>query len=213
MRRRNYRGAVFSPCGDRGGHGTLGGVPQRPTLSVDADEERQFDGRQTRQQRPAPQRRATGRRRIIATLRVCARKAEGHGRDPDPRISMEGGTVHPKPVAQAVAGRVVEWQAAHMHTSTGRLAANQQPRFRLHPHHRPRLVVEFAGARATGADVREQYLKRSAIRDGCWLHGSQATFNRKTLRSNPLAARPPMAPSPGMIDPSRRPPTGQVLSL
>lgn len=84
--------------------------------------------------------------------------AEGHGRDPDLRISVEGGTVYPKPAAQAVAGGVVERQAALMHASTGGLSADQKPRFRLHPHHRPRFVSEFASARATGADIREQGL-------------------------------------------------------
>ena len=166
VRERDHCGPIGAPCRDGLGHRTPRCVPQRPPLSMSADQQRQFHPRQACQERLSPERGAPGWWRIIAAFGIGPRKAECHGGHTNTCVRIEGAPIQSKPLAQAVAGRVVERQSAFMHASPRRLAADQQPDIGGYLHHRARFMAELLDARAACANARKQRVKLRLFQPG-----------------------------------------------
>ncbi len=96
---------------------------------------------------------------MVAALGTGAGIAEGHRRDPGPRIGLEGRPINALPDAQALAGRVIERKAADLDPSAGRLVADQDPGLGRHLEDGSRRVGEVRRAGATGANPGEQVLE------------------------------------------------------
>ena len=128
-----------------------------PAVGVAADEEGEADRGHGGQRAGAPGGGADGGRRQVGALGVVAGEAEGHGQDGEAAAVVEGVAVDAEPVAEAVAGGVVEGAAERVHAGAGGLAAEEDRRGRREPGHRPRRVGgggrrEARGAEAAGAD-------------------------------------------------------------
>jgi hypothetical protein len=162
----------------------LRAVAERPGLGVAADQQGQLDAGSSASRPGPPQLGAAARRGVVAALRRRARIAEGLGGDAEAAVGVEGLVVDAEPVAQAVAGRIGERQAAFMHPAAGGLAADQQPGFRKDVHHGARRMRQLAEAGPAGADVVQNSLKAA-------LHRIRRSRHRpRRQAAGPRAPRP-----------------------
>src|SRR5690606_8665009 len=125
-----------------------------------ADRQDELDTMQPGEEFAMPAPRAFTARRQIAACIIETWKAEPHRHDRDLRFVIERLAVDTHPVAQAIAGRVVERYPGRMHTGIRCLAGYEQTCRRTSPDHRSRLMRQWPAQRllhayATGPDFRE----------------------------------------------------------
>ena len=119
-------------------------------LRVVADKQRQLDLFQQRQQARVPARRAFRAGRRVAALRQAARIAEAGRQDGDAGGVVEDLAPDAEPVAQALAGGVVEGGAGLVRERARGLARDQQPRARIELEHGLRAERQMRGAERAG---------------------------------------------------------------
>lgn len=161
MRQGNITWCELAPSPDGFGHVRFLAVAQIALQGVGSDEERERKFGQGREQRRVPQRRAFLSRRKIVTGRIVAGKAEAHADDGDEFFIVERLAIHAEPIAQAVAGWIVERQARFVHANTGRLRDDANLRRHAGPDDGARLVRQVWRTNAAGADVFQQRRERT----------------------------------------------------
>lgn len=138
MRQGNLpRGQEFFPSSHVGGQGITALCAQVPALCVVADQQEKLQLRHGGEQAPMPLLATNPRRRQIRPTAVLPGKAERHRHGDNAPGVVKLVPIHAHPLAQALSGRVVEWQPAAMHVRAGRLAAHADPRRSRQPCHRP----------------------------------------------------------------------------
>ena len=95
-------------------------------LGIGADEQRQAQVWQLRQDAIVPERGAFGEGRIVAAIGRDAGIAEAHGDDGNAGLVVECVAIKLKPVAQAIAAAVIEGQAGFVDTGAGGLADDEE---------------------------------------------------------------------------------------
>lgn len=86
----------------------------------------------------------------------AARIAKTHRHDGDLRLVVKNLSRHAQPIAQTIAGRIVERQAGFVDLGARRLATDQQPRGATGAQNRARPQGQGVGAEPAGAHVRQQ---------------------------------------------------------
>ncbi len=135
------------------GEGSSGALSQMPALGPGAGKDEEFDLRHCGEDPLPPERSADGRGREIGAAGVLSGKAERHGRERDARPVMERFPADAHPAPQPIARRVVERNAALVHSNSRRLAANADSRRGRQPQNRAR-SVRRGGLREAGRACR-----------------------------------------------------------
>ena len=115
---------------------------------MQADGQDGLDRGQARENGIVPGGPALETRRQVALLEVMAGEAETHRQDRDAARIVEPSLVEVHPLAEALAGRVLKGDAAHMGADAGRLAGDDETHAFGNLENRTRLMRQ---RRATGA--------------------------------------------------------------
>lgn len=127
-----------------------------PGLSIETDQQGDLDIRQVRQQGVSPCFSTDLHGRTVTPLLAITWKTEAHRDNGDPFRIIEIRFRDLHPVAQALAGRIIEGCARLIGKVSGRLPRNQDARFGIRLQDRVRLAIHPGFAQAASANLFEQ---------------------------------------------------------
>ena len=177
-----YVRCIVLPMPDRFGQAVFASPAEMPCNRKLSDSKSQFDFGQRSQEFFTPGCSTSFARRQVPR-RPCTGVAESHRYDGKHGRIVKYAAVYAKPFPQAVAARIIEWNAAFMHPNSGCLTGDQYAGLRRSHEHGAGCKRQFGGAKLALLDILVQKFESGIDRFGVQFR-DRASLTESAVNNN-----------------------------